>query len=115
MSRVKRGTIAHKRKKNILKDTKGYRHGRKSKVGFAKEAILHAGTYALRDRRVKKRVFRRLWQTKIGMALKERGSSYNIFIFGLKKNKIEIDRKILAGLLETHTPLFEKILEESKK
>lgn len=115
MPRVKRGTIAHKRKKNILKNTKGYRHGRKSKVGFAKEAILHAGKYALRDRKAKKRVFRRLWQTKISMFLKEKGSSYNVFIQGLKKNKIEIDRKILAEMIQKQPALFEKILEESKK
>ena len=115
MPRVKRGTIAHKRKKNILKNTKGYRHGRKSKVGFAKEAIFHAGKYALRDRKAKKRVFRRLWQTRIGMALKQRESSYNLFVQGLKKNKIEIDRKILAEILQKQPAIFDKVFEESKK
>ena len=114
MVRVKRGKIAHKRRKNVLKHTKGFRWGRKSKYKAAKEALLHAGTYAYRDRKVKKRNFRRLWQTQIGAACKPLEISYSKFIAGLKKNKIEIDRKILSELCKKHPEIFKKIAEKVK-
>ena len=115
MVRVKRGATAHKRRKNVLKHTKGFRWGRKSKYKAAKEALLHAGTYAYRDRKVKKRNFRRLWQTQIGAACKPLEISYSKFIAGLKKNKIEIDRKILSELAKKHPEIFEKIVEKVKE
>jgi large subunit ribosomal protein L20 len=114
MVRVKRGKIAHKRRKNVLKHTKGFRWGRKSKYKAAKEALLHARTYAYRDRKVKKRNFRRLWQTQIGAACKPLKISYSKFIAGLKKNKIEIDRKILSELAKKHPEIFKKIAEKVK-
>ncbi len=114
MVRVKRGKIAHKRRKHLLKHTKGFRWGRKSKYRAAKEALLHAWTYAYRDRRTKKREFRRLWQTQISAACRELGLSYSKFIAGLKKNKIDLDRKILAQLCQTQPQIFEKIVEKVK-
>lgn len=115
MVRVKRGKSAHKRRKNILKKTKGFRWGRKSKYRAAKEALLHAGNYAFRDRKVKKRNFRQLWQTQISAFIKKHGLSYSKFIHLLKEEKIELDRKILAGLAKNQPKTLEKIIERVKK
>jgi len=114
MTRVKRGTIAKKRRKHLLKYAKGFRWGRKSKYRQAKEAMLHAWTHAFRGRKEKKRNFRRLWQTQISAICREKGTSYNKFISALKKSKIEIDRKVLAELAQKHPDIFEKILQETK-
>lgn len=114
MVRVKRGTIAHKRRKNLLKYTKGFRWGRKTKYRAAKEALLHAWTHSYYDRKKKKGGFRRLWQTQIAAACKQRGISYSKFIHGLKKAKIELDRKILSQLAKNNPQIFEKIVEKTK-
>ena len=91
MTRVKRGVATSKRKKNIIKQAKGYQGRRKSTIKAAKQAVIKAGVYAYRDRRVKKRSFRRLWQIRINAAARERGLTYSRFIEALKKNNIEID------------------------
>ncbi len=114
MTRVKRGTIAHKRRKNVLKHTKGFRWGRKSKYKAAKEALLHAWSYAYRDRKTKKREFRKLWQIRINSACRKQGLTYSKFINLLKEKKIEINRKILAELIKDNPQIFEKIVEEVK-
>ncbi|MCK4520691.1 50S ribosomal protein L20 [Candidatus Parcubacteria bacterium] len=114
MVRVKRGTTAHKRRKNILKHAKGFKWGRKSKYKAAKDALAHAWSYAYRDRRTKKRNFRRLWQIQINAACREQGISYSKFIAGLKKNKIELDRKILSELAKKNPEVFKKIVEKVK-
>ncbi|XOB41441.1 MAG: 50S ribosomal protein L20 [Candidatus Nealsonbacteria bacterium] len=114
MVRVKRGKIAHKRRKHLLKYAKGFRWGRKAKYRAAKEALMHAWKYAYRDRKAKKRDFRKLWQTQINAACRQAGISYSRFIVGLKKNKIELDRKILATLAQSHPKIFEKIVEKAK-
>lgn len=110
MVRVKRGKTAHKRRKHLLKHAKGFRWGRKTKYRAAKEALLHAWSYAYRDRRTKKRAFRGLWQQQISAGAKQLGLSYSKFIHGLKKNKIEIDRKILAQLAQKKPEIFKKIV-----
>ncbi len=115
MARVKRGKTAHKRRKKVLKHTKGFRWERKSKYKAAKEALMHAWKYAYRDRRVKKREFRKLWQIQINAALGQQDLSYSLFIHGLKEKKIEIDRKILADLAKNHPNIFEKVVEKIKK
>jgi len=114
MSRVKRGKIAHKRRKRLLKQVKGFRWGRKAKYRLAKDALYHAWEYAYRDRRTKKRDFRQLWQTQISAACRQAGISYSRFIAGLKKNKIELDRKVLASLAQNHPEIFQKIVEKVK-
>lgn len=114
MTRVKRGTISLKSRKNILRRVKGYRHGRGSKERQANEAIFHAGSHAFAHRRDKKNDFRRLWQTKIGASLKQMGTSYSKFIGALKKKNIELDRKILADLAENHPDVFENIVTQTK-
>lgn len=114
MPRVKRGTISVKRRNNILKRVKGYRFGRKNKEKLANEAIAHAGRNAFRDRRAKKRDWRKLWTTKINALANELGISYSKLIGALKKEEIEIDRKILSELADTEPQIFEKIVKEVK-
>jgi len=114
MARVKRGKIAHKRRKHWLKYAKGFRWGRKSKYRLAKVALMKAWRYAYRDRRAKKREFRALWQIQINAACRQFGLSYSKFIAGLKKNKIELDRKILANLARNHPQIFEKIVKKAR-
>lgn len=114
MPRVKRGTISNKTRKNTLKKTKGYRFGRSTKEREAKVAIAKAGVHAFAHRRDKKNDFRKLWNIKIGSVLKENGTSYSKFIGALKKNKIDLDRKVLADLAENHPETFKRILAEVK-
>ncbi len=114
MTRVKRGTISLKRRRNILGQVKGYRFGRKSKERMAKEAIAHAGTHAFQHRRKKKGDFRRLWQIKINAASRAKGISYSKLMNGLKKSGITLNRKVLAELAETKPEIFSKIVESFK-
>lgn len=114
MARVKRGTAANKRRKNVLAQTKGYRWGRKAKYRLAKEALIHAWQYAFRDRRTKKREFRQLWQVQINAAARQEGVSYSKFIPLLKKANITLDRKILAQLAKDHPTTFQKVAEQAK-
>ena len=114
MTRVKRGKTAHKRRKRLLEHAKGFRWGRKSKYRQAKEALYHAWTYSYRDRKTKKRNFRKLWQTQISAACRQQGISYSKFTALLKKNKIELDRKILADLVQNHPEIFTKIIKQIK-
>ena len=113
MVRVKRGTTANKRRKNVLKHTKGFKWSRKSKYKQAKEALLHAWVYAYRDRKTKKRVFRNLQQIKINSAARKQGISYSKLIHLLKENKIELDRKILADLSENNPEIFDEIVKNT--
>lgn len=112
MTRVKRGTIATKRRRSALKRAKGYKWGRKSKYKAAKLALMKAGTYAYRDRRNKKRDKRALWQTQINAACRQRGISYSKFIGQLKKANIEVDRKILSSLAIKYPEIFESIIKK---
>ena len=114
MTRVKRGVAAHRRRKIIIKQAKGFKWGRKSKYKLAKDALKHAWVHAYVDRKKKKRNFRRLWQIKINAASRGHGLTYSKFINKLKKAKIEIDRKILAHLAEKQPEVFEKIVEKVK-
>lgn len=115
MVRVKKGKAANKHRKHLLKYTKGFRWGRKSKYKLAKDAVKHAWKWSYRDRKNKKRVFRRLWQTQINSTCRKQGISYSRLINALKTSKIEIDRKILAQLAQEQPEIFEKIVEAVKK
>lgn len=110
MPRVKRGTIANKRRRNVLRYTKGFRWGRSSKERAAKEALLHAWAHAFRGRKEKKRSFRALWNVKINAAVREEGMSYSRFIGALKKKKVALDRKVLADLAEHEPEVFRKVV-----
>ncbi len=114
MPRVKRGKTHLKKRKNLLKRTKSYKWGRKSKIKLAKTAVKKAGANALADRRKKKGVMRRLWQIKLNAAVRQHDLSYNKFIDLLKKNKIELDRKVLADLAENNPQVFENIIKQLK-
>ena len=114
MTRVKRGKIAHKKRERILKYTKGFKWGRKSKERAAKEALLHAWTHAFRGRKEKKRNFRQLWQVQINAAVRQEGLTYSKFIAGLKKQNILLDRKILADLARNQPEIFKKVVEMVK-
>lgn len=114
MTRVKRGTIATKKRKKILKYTKGFRWGRKSKERAAKEALLHAWSHSFRGRKERKRDFRALWQVKINAAVRDEGLSYSKFISLLKNKNIKLDRKILADLAENQPEVFKKIVAQVK-
>lgn len=114
MTRVKRGVTAHKRREKILRHTKGFKWGRRSKERSAHDALLHAWVYAFRDRKQKKREFRRLWNVKINAGAREQALSYSKLIAALKKEKIGLDRKILADLAEHEPKVFEKIVAAVK-
>ena len=112
MARVKRGKTHLKRRKNILKQVKGYRWGRKNLLKLAHTAILKAGVYAYRDRRTKKRDFRKLWNIKINAGLFNHTMNYSTFIGALKKNNIDLNRKVLADLAENNKEVFDKVVEK---
>ncbi len=114
MPRVKRGTTHIKKRRSLLQKAKGYRWGRKSKVRFAKIAVLKAGAYAYRDRRNKKRTMRRLWQLKINAGARELGTTYSKLIHGLGNAEIELDRKILADLAEHNPKVFKAVVDKTK-
>ena len=112
MSRVKRGKIATKKRKKILKYTKGFKWGRKSKERAAKEALLHAWSHAFRGRKQKKRDYRALWNVKINAAARANGVKYSQLINRLKRANVKLDRKVLADLALNEPKVFEKVLEK---
>jgi large subunit ribosomal protein L20 len=114
MPRVKRGVTARARHKKVLTQATGYRGRRNAVYRIAKEAVMKAGQYAYRDRRKKKSVFRALWIARINAAVREMGMSYSVFMNGLKKAEIEIDRKVLADLAVHDKAAFTKIAEQAK-
>ena len=103
MPRVKRGFKARQRRNKVLKAAKGYRGGLSKQYKTANTAVLRAGAYAYRDRKVRKREFRRLWIVRINAAARENGLSYSRLIGGLNKAGIHLDRKILADMA-VHDP-----------
>ena len=114
MSRVKRGVTARARHKKVLAQAKGFRGRRGNVFRIAKQAVMKAGQYAYRDRRNRKRVFRRLWITRINAAARELGLTYSQFTNGLKKAAIEIDRKMLADLAVYDKDAFGSIVNQVK-
>lgn len=114
MVRVKRGVIAHRRHRKIVKAAKGYRGGRKSLFSQAKNAVMKAGMNAYRDRRLKRRTFRSLWIARINAGCRQQGISYSRFIDGLTKANIQIDRKMLANLAVVDEAAFKAIVEKVK-
>ena len=111
MTRVKRGTMKNKRRKNILVQTKGFRFGRSTKVAQATEALAHAGAYSFAHRKDKKADARSLWTTRINAAVRPMGLSYSKLIDGLTKKKIGLDRKILSDLAQNNPETFERVVK----
>ncbi len=114
MPRVKRGMNHVKKRHNLLQKVKGFKWGRKKLIKLAKTASTKAGAHAFKDRRRKKRDMRGLWQIKIGAFAKEKGLSYSKLIGSLKKNNIELDRKILADLAVNNKGVLEKVISQLK-
>lgn len=115
MAKVKHSVATRKRKKRLLKKTKGYWGDRSKQYRQARRALMHALVYAYRDRRVKKRDFRRLWIARINAACRSAGITYSQFINGLKKAKVSLDRKILADLAVKDAHAFKKLVEIAKQ
>ena len=114
MPRVKRGVVASRRHKKVLKQAKGYYGARSRVFRVAKQAVTKAGQYAYRDRRQRKRQFRALWITRINAQSRANGLSYSRLINGLKKADIALDRRVLADLAVHDKPAFAKIVEQAK-
>ena len=113
MTRVKKGIHALKKRRNILKQVKGYRFGRSTKEMEAKDAIMHAGRNAFGDRRKKKRNFRKLFTVKINAEARVNGMSYSKLIGALKKSKIDLNRKVLSEIAELNPESFKRILAKT--
>ncbi|MFC1617743.1 50S ribosomal protein L20 [Patescibacteria group bacterium] len=112
MARVKRGVAAKKRKKKILKRTKGFLHGRKKLIKQAKEADVKSGKRAYVGRKTRKRTERRLWQIRINAATRAAGTNYSRFINSLKKAKININRKMLAEMAVNEPAALKALIKE---
>lgn len=112
MPRVKRGVVSRRKHNKLHTLTKGYRGTKSRLVRAAKEAELHARSYAYHGRKLKKRDFRTLWITRIGEAAKKQGLSYSVFMNKLKKSKIDLDRKILNDLIVNDPETFKRIVDE---
>ncbi|MEO0574754.1 MAG: 50S ribosomal protein L20 [Pseudomonadota bacterium] len=114
MSRVKRGVVARARHKKVLSKAKGYYGARRKVFRVAKQAVIKAGQYAYRDRRVRKREFRRLWIARINAAARINGLSYSRMMNGLSRAEIDIDRKMLADLAVHQPESFAALAEQAK-
>ncbi len=115
MPRVKRAVNAHKKRRTVLGRAKGY-YGAKSRTYTkAKEQVQHSLQYQYRDRRNKKREIRSLWITRINAATRMNGMSYSVFMNGLKKAGVELDRKVLADMALNDPTAFAQLVEVAKK
>jgi len=114
MARVKRGVTARARHKKVLELAKGFRGRRKNVYRIAKEAVMKAGQYAYRDRRQRKRQFRTLWIARINAAAREQGMAYSVFMNGLKKAAINLDRKVLSDMAVFDKAAFAQLVAQAK-
>ncbi|MDP2299341.1 MAG: 50S ribosomal protein L20 [Actinomycetota bacterium] len=115
MPRVKRAVTAKKKRRTVLAQAKGYYGDRSRRYKSAKEQVQHSLQYAYRDRRNKKREIRRLWITRINAAARLHGLSYSVFMNGLKKAGVLVDRKILADMAVNDPAAFAKLAEVAKQ
>ncbi len=115
MPRAKTGIVRRRRHKVILKRAKGFWGSRSKNYKNASQTLLNAATYSYRDRRNKKRDFRRLWIQRINAATRIHGMSYSVFINGLKKANIEVDRKMLADIAVREPAAFEQLIAAAKQ
>jgi len=114
MPRAKGGPKTRQRRKKVLKKAKGYFGGRRKLYRTAKETVLRAGAFAYRDRKQKKRRARALWIIRLNAACRQAGLSYSVFMAGLKRAGIGLDRKILADLAVKDPTGFAKLAETAK-
>jgi len=114
MPRAKTGVVRRQKHKKILKRAKGFWGMRSKSVRIAQQTLLNAADYEYRDRRDKKNDFRRLWISRINAAARQEGMSYSVFMSGLRKSGVEINRKILADLAAQHLDAFKRLVDLSK-
>jgi large subunit ribosomal protein L20 len=114
MPRAKSGAARHRKKVRLFRAAKGYRGGRSKLYRAAKEAVMRAGAYAYRDRRVRKRDFRALWVVRLSAACRERGISYSRFIFGLKAAAVIVNRKMLSDIAIDDPAAFDAVVNIAK-
>ena len=114
MPRAKTGVVRRHKHKKILKRAKGFWGMRSKSVRIAQQTLLNAADYEYRDRRDKKNDFRRLWISRINAAARQEGLSYSVFMSGLRKSGVEINRKILADLAVQHPDAFKRLVDLSK-
>ncbi|MBI5530208.1 MAG: 50S ribosomal protein L20 [Candidatus Doudnabacteria bacterium] len=114
MARIKRGVAASKRRKNVLKRAKGFDNRRSTNFVSARQALLKADSYAYRDRRNRKRDFRALWLIRTNAALRENGLTWSKFAGMLKKQNVQINRKMLSELAVRHPEVFDKLAQSFK-
>ncbi len=114
MPRSTNSPASRSRRKKIIKRASGYRGSRHRLLKTAKQAVDHAGQYAYRDRKVRKRDFRKLWIARINAGARANGLSYSRFINGLKKANIDLDRKVLAEIAATDENAFAQIAQQAK-
>lgn len=115
MSRVKGGTVTRQRRKKTLKLANGYYGDKSKKYRVANQQVMKSGNYAYRDRKAKKRDFRKLWITRINAAARMNGMSYSTFISGLKKNGVEVNRKVLADIAVHDADAFAELVALAKQ
>ena len=115
MPRVKRAVNAHKKRRTVLNRAKGYYGAKSRSYRAAKEQVQHSLQYQYRDRRAKKREIRRLWITRINAAARINGLSYSVFMNGLKKAGVELDRKVLSDMAINDPEAFAALAEVAKK
>ena len=114
MPRVKRGVTARARHKKVIDAAKGYSVSRKNVFRIAKQAVMRAGQYAYRDRRNKKRVFRALWIARINAAVRQYDVTYSVFMNGMKRSGVELDRKVLSDMAINDKPAFAALVARIK-
>ena len=115
MPRIKRGVVARAAHKKVLRKAKGFRGRRGNVFRIANEAVMRAGQYAYRDRRNRKRDFRTLWIARINAAAREHGMTYSVFMNGLRKAAVAVDRKVLADIAVLDKAAFGKFVERAKQ
>jgi len=114
MARIKRGVSGIKHRRKVMKLVKGFRAARRRNYRVANEALLHSLAYAYRDRRVRKRDFRSLWISRINAAARKEGMSYSVFMNGLKRSGVTLNRKALAELAVSDAAAFGSLLKIAK-
>ncbi len=114
MARVKGGTVTRKRRKRVLKLSKGYYGSKHSLFKTAKQQVMKSGNYAYRDRRQRKRDFRKLWITRINAAARQNDISYSQLMHGLKLANIDVNRKMLADLAINDAEAFTQLVDQAK-
>jgi large subunit ribosomal protein L20 len=113
--RTSKGAARTRAKRKLFKRAKGYRGGRRNMLRTVKETLIRAGVFSFRDRRVKKRLFRRLWITRISAACRMRDLRYSEFIHGLHKAGIELDRKSLSEMAICDPAGFDAVVDSVKE